>query len=245
MLHHTKGIVLRIVKYGETSVIASIFTEMLGIQSYLVNGVRKQSGKGASPSNLFQPSALLDLVVYHSELKQLHRIKEYKWAHLYQHIFFDVKKNAVALFMIEILQKCLRQPEQNEQLFAFIEDAFIHLDQADDSVTANFPLFFALHLAVFFGFRIEDGYRDDKNILDLQEGIFTETYPSHQYYIEGQLSEITSHLLKIMQPEELRQIKLNHLVRRQLLLAYEEFYRLHLPDFGKMKSLPVLQELLS
>ena len=40
MLQKTKGMVLRNVKYGETSLIVTIFTEMLGIQSYLVNGVR-------------------------------------------------------------------------------------------------------------------------------------------------------------------------------------------------------------
>ncbi len=38
-LHNTKGIVLRTVKYGETSVIVTIFTELFGIQSYIVNGV--------------------------------------------------------------------------------------------------------------------------------------------------------------------------------------------------------------
>src|SRR5471030_912859 len=40
MIYSTKGIVLRTVKYGETSVIAAIFTEVFGIQSYIVNGVR-------------------------------------------------------------------------------------------------------------------------------------------------------------------------------------------------------------
>ena len=32
MLHKTPGIVLRTVKYGDTSVILSIFTELFGIQ---------------------------------------------------------------------------------------------------------------------------------------------------------------------------------------------------------------------
>ena len=40
-LHKTKGIVLRTVKYGETSIIVTIFTELFGIQSYLVNGVQE------------------------------------------------------------------------------------------------------------------------------------------------------------------------------------------------------------
>jgi len=159
-LHKTKGIVLRTVKYGDTSVIVTIFTELFGIQSYIVNGVRSSSKKTAGKSNLFQPAALLELVVYHNELKNIQRIREYKWAFLYRHIFFDIIKNAVALFMVELLQKTLKQPENNPELFYFIEDAFMHLDEASDQVLANFPLYFALHLAGFYGFQFSDRYSE-------------------------------------------------------------------------------------
>jgi DNA repair protein RecO (recombination protein O) len=246
MLHTTKGIVLRTVKYGETSVIVSIYTELFGIQSYLVNGVRKSTKRSGGSAAAFQPGALLELVVYHNELKQLQRIREFRWSYLYEHVFFDVRKNAVCMFMVELLQKSFKQPEQNPDLYNFIEDAFIHLDKADDAVVANFPLYFALHLTVFFGFRIEDHPRHAGNlILDLEEGIFTSSPPSHPHYIEGVLAETTSQLLKTMQPAELKEIKLNQNIRRQLLQAYEDFYALHLPEFGRLKSLPVLQELLS
>jgi hypothetical protein len=62
MVHKTKGIILRTVKYGETSLVATIFTEQFGLQSYLVNGVRTATKKGTAKANLFQPSAILDLV---------------------------------------------------------------------------------------------------------------------------------------------------------------------------------------
>jgi DNA repair protein RecO (recombination protein O) len=48
-----------------------------------------------------------------------------------------------------------------------------------------------------------------------------------------------------MQPSELNQLKLNHEFRRNLILAYQQFYALHVEDFGTMKTLPVLQSLLS
>ena len=183
-LHKTKGIVLRTVKYGETSIIVTIFTELFGVQSYLVNGVRTANKKGAGKASLFQPSGILELVVYHNELKQLNRIKEFKWGYLYQHIFSDIRKNVVALFMVELLTKCLKQPEPNAELFYFVEDAFIHLDESSEAVAANFPLFFALHLAVFFGFRIQDSYSEKKSILDLREGIFVEERPDHPHFLE-------------------------------------------------------------
>jgi DNA repair protein RecO (recombination protein O) len=243
-LHKTKGIVLRTVKYGETSLIVTMFTELFGLQSYLVNGVRTSTKKGSGKANLFQPTAILDLVVYHNELKHLNRIKEFKWSYLYQHIFSDVPKNAMSLFMIELLTKCLKQPEANPELFEFIEDAFVHLDESKGSVMANFSLYFALHLPVFFGFRISDHYSTENSVLDLQEGTFVSERPDHFHFLEGKQAEVTSELLKIMQPEELEQIKLNHDFRRQLLFAYETYYALHIQDFGTMKTLPVLREVL-
>ena len=244
-LHKTKGIVLRTVKYGETSIIVTIFTELFGVQSYLVNGVRTYTKKGTGKASLFQPSAILDLVVYHNELKHLNRIKEFKWAVIYQHILSDVPKNAVALFMVELLTKCLKQPEANPDLFHFTEDIFMKLDGSSGAVMANLPLFFALHLPFHFGFRITDNYSKENSYLDLMEGSFVREQPRHPHFLEDKQAAVTSQLLQVMQPEELEDIKLNHDFRRNLLFVYETYYALHMPDFGTMKSLPVLREILS
>jgi DNA repair protein RecO (recombination protein O) len=222
-----------------------MFTELFGLQSYIVNGIRTISKKGSSKAVFFQPSALLDLVAYHHEYKNLQRIKEYKWAQLYQHIFSDVKKNSVALFIVELLTKCLKQPETNAELFYFTEDAMIHLDNAGSTVTANFPLFFALHLAVFFGFRITDQFSEEQHYLDLEEGMFTATQPQHLHYLDDQAAEVSSYILKAQHPNELEDLKLNQEFRRFLLSSYETYYRLHVPDFGSMKTLPVLREMMN
>lgn len=243
-LHQTKGIVLRTVKYGDTSLIVTIFTELFGIQSYLVNGVRISTKKGSGRANLFQPGAILDLVAYHNDLKHLQRLREFRWSVLYQHIFFDVVKNSVALFMVELLSKTLKQPESNAELFYFVEDAFVHLDTASEQVVGNFPLFFALHLATFYGFRFSDRYTTETTFLDLQEGEFVHDQPVHPYFLAPPYSYITSQLLKVMQPHELEQIKLNKETRRILLQSYQTYYALHIQDFGVMKTLPVLQEVL-
>lgn len=235
---------LRTVKYGETSIIVTIFTELFGVQSYLVNGVRASTKKGTGKASLFQPAAILDLVVYHNELKHLNRIKEFKWAYLYKNIFSDVPKNAVSLFIVELLTKCLKQPEGNPELFHFTEDIFMKLDESSGAIMANLPLFFALHLPFHFGFRITDNYSDKNIFLDLQEGSFVNEQPRHPHFLEDKQAAVTSQLLQVMQPEELEDIKLNHDFRRHLLQRYEDYYRLHIQDFGTMKSLPVLREVL-
>jgi DNA repair protein RecO (recombination protein O) len=188
---------------------------------------------------------MLDMVVYHNQFVNLQRIKEFKWAHLYQHLLSNVRKNSVALFMIELLSKSLKEPEPNAELFYFVEDAFLHLDEASEKVTANFPLFFALHLAYFFGFRIHDEFAPGQTYLDLQEGLFVSTQPEHQHFLEGRMAEVTSEILKTGRPEELEQLALTGEFRRRLLNVFEDYYRLHIPDFTPLKTLPVLREVLS
>jgi DNA repair protein RecO (recombination protein O) len=244
-LHKTKGIVLRTIKYGETSIVVTIFTEAFGIQSYLVNGVRAKAKKSQSKINLFQPAAILQLVVYRNELKNLQRIRESGWAHLYENIFFDVVKNAVALYITELLLKCLKQPETGGELFEFAEDVLLHLDKSEEVEKANYPLFFAVHFATFLGLRMADNYSDTNNVLDLQEGMFISQRPEHRYFLEGALSAITAQLLRILQPHELGQIKINKEIRKALLNGFQNYYALHIQDFGILKSLPVLQTVFS
>lgn len=245
MIAKTKGIVLRSVKYGETSLVVTMFTETFGLQSYLVNGVRTASKKATPKASLFQPAAILDLVAYRNEFNNLQRLREYKWDFLYQSVLSDVHKNAVALFMVELLGKCLKQPEPAGELFSFVEDALHHLDTANPSVTGNFPLFFALHLAVFFGFRINDEFSAEKHYLDLQEGCFVEDQPTHQYYLIDREAAAVSDILKILQPHELEQVYLNQDMRRRIMHGLEQYYAFHVPEFGGLRTLPVLREIMN
>jgi DNA repair protein RecO (recombination protein O) len=244
MLQKTKGLVMRSVRYGETSLVVTIFTELFGVQSYMVNGVRKISTKGATSAGMYQPGALLDLVVYHQDHKHLQRIRESAWACVYRDLYRDVRKNAVALFMVELLQKCLRQPDPQPDLFYFTEDALRHLDEATPTVTANFPLYFAIHLSHFFGFRMQDTYDEDHSILDLREGEFVYHTPAYPEWAGNDLSVHISTLLKTIHPEGLQEIHLNREMRRRLLDMILLYYRLHSAEFGEMRSLPVLQAIL-
>lgn len=245
MIHSTKGIVLRTVKYGDTSIITTVYTELFGIQSYIVKGVRQSSKRSGGKAGFFQPSAMLEMEVYHNELKHLQFIKEYQWSYLYEHVLFDVVKNTVAMYVIELLQHSLKQPEANPELFHLIEDTLKQLDKGNDTLTANLPLYFTLHLAAELGFRMQGHYNKQTPVLDLREGIFVAERPVHPYYLEDAQAEITSRLLAVQFYNDLENINLNRSVRRELVQAYQTYLALHIADFGEMKSLSILQEILS
>lgn len=243
MIYTTKGIVLRTVKYGETSVIASVFTERFGIQSYMVNNVRT-SGK-SSKAHFFQPSSILDMEVYHNDLKNLQRIKDLKWSPIYKTLLSDVIKNSIALYMVELLQKTLKQPEPNADLFSFCEDAFLLLDTANNEVAANFPIYFSLQLAPFLGIRLQDNYSDASNSFDIREGKFTDVNLMSEHRVDADTSYHISQLLKVMHPHDLGEIKINRGIRFAILKHLEDYYTWHVPEFGSLKTLPILSAVVS
>jgi len=245
MVHKTKGIVLRTVKYGETSIITSVYTELFGIQSYIVKGVRQTTKKSQGKANYFQPAAILDMEVYHNEMKNLQFIREYQWATLYNKIFFEVVANSVSMYVIELLLHSLKQPEANPELFYMSENILLLADTGDDTSLANIPSYFTLQLASGLGFQIQGEYQPDTPVLDLKEGNFVSEIPLHPYYLTGELATVTSSLLHITRQEQLSQLSLNGTIRQQLLYAYHQFMGLHIADFPEMKSLKILQEVLA
>lgn len=245
MTHKTKGIILRMVRYGETSIITSVYTELFGLQSYIVKGVRQSTKKSSSKAIYFQPAAILDMVVYHNELKNLNFIKEYQWGYLYNDVLFNVAKNTVAMYIVEVLQHSLKQPEANPGLFYMIEDTLKQLDNGTAALIVNLPLYFCLHLAGELGFRMQGSYNKQTPFLDLQEGLFAENKPLHPYFIEKDLASATSQLLSINFYNDLENLRFSRNIRKELILAYQNYIALHVQDFGEIKSLPILQQIFS
>ena len=170
MTHKTKGIVLRCIKYGETSIIATLYTELFGVQSYIVKGVRQQTKKSAGKANYFQPAAILQMEVYQNNLKNLQFIKEYQWEYLYKKIYFDVARNASAMYVTELILRCMKQPEANPELFYLAEETLQQIDKCAETLAANMPLYFTVQLASILGFQLQGAYSKTNTVLDLSEG---------------------------------------------------------------------------
>ncbi len=151
--------------------------------------------------------------------------------------------------MIELIYKLVKQPEENADLFYFAEDALQHLDTATETEVANFPLFFTVHLPEFFGFKISNAspqMQAHKELyLDLQEGSFTLQLPPQVHYIQGEDAHTIAELLKVQQTHELNELKLNRLKRRELIAQLMIYYQMHVPDFTPLRTLQVMNDILS
>ncbi|WP_017730028.1 DNA repair protein RecO [Nafulsella turpanensis] len=229
MLHKTKGIVLNYLKYGESSIIVKVFTEEFGMQSYIVNSVR--SSKAKSRIALFQPLTLLDMVVYYREQTSLHRIKEMKCIVPFTSIPFEFRKSGIALFMTEVLLKTVKGEEQSLPLFEFLQESVLLLDRLQENYS-NFHLQFLLQLSSFLGFAPGTA-----------EELYEQVHPGGN--ISGFAADEKEALEAILQQGFNTSIRLGAEQRKHILRNILQFYRLHVDNFGELKSLSVLQEVMS
>jgi DNA repair protein RecO (recombination protein O) len=244
MLHKTRGVVLRAVRYGETSLVATLFTEAFGVQSYMVKGVRRESVRTPIRAAHFQPATLLDLVVTHHGRGGLQHIRECRWSCLLTETGRDIRKQSVALFMMELLLKCLRQPEPQPELFELTEESLLALETGGQGFAANFPIHFSIRLARLLGFHLEEGFQEDRPYLDLREGVFLSDPPMHPHAADRELGQLMDRFIRCPDAAAAQEIPLERETRRRLLDLCLLFLSLHVSDFGTLRSLPVLQELL-
>lgn len=239
MLIKTKGIVLRTVKYSESSLICDVYTEQLGLQTYIISGVRKKNAKiGAS---LLQVMSLLEIVAYNRENKDINRTKELKPAYVYSDIPFQLHKSAVGVFMAELLQKTVKESVSNPQLFEFIWNTFVYLDLTTDSI-ANLHLIFMVQLADYLGFMPSGAYDSGHSYFDLKEGVFTNEEPLHIYFLNPEESDIL-YMLGDIPINESHTIELSRQRRQHLLNSLIAFYQYHIDDFKTLNSHEIFKEI--
>lgn len=241
MIQATKGIVLNSFDFSETSIIAKIFTEQFGLQSYLINSVRSKKAK--FKANLFQPLSLLDLVVYHKENKNLQRLSEAKSAIVFCSIPYDVIKSSLVMFLGEVLYKSIKTELQDEALFQFIFNSVSLLDMEHRNCN-NFHLFFLAGLTHFLGIFPSGTYSEDTPFFNLTEGRFFEEDNSISEILDKKNSLLLNKILTSSY-EDFFRMEISSADRKQLLLIFIRYFELHLASFTDIRSHEILTEILA
>jgi DNA repair protein RecO (recombination protein O) len=228
---HLEGIVLQKTHYSETSLIIKVLS-IEGIQSFIFQGAKRSNKKG----NLISPLAVLSIEYYRRNESELGKIKSVETALLLKDIPFNPKKASVLFFMNEVLNKTIKERDNDEDIYLFIRSVLEILDLSDHY--ANFPIKFLYQLSKYLGFYPQQ----DKNglYLDLQEGRYLSHIPNHPFY----LSEEKSAMLKAISGSKFDGnndpvIDLN--TRRQLVNDLLSYYRVIIDNFGEIQSVAVLE----
>ncbi len=241
MLVKSPAIVLGSVKYGDSSIILKTYTRESGVKSFIAGGL--QNKKGVLRPALVQPLSQLSLVFYEkSKGGGLKRIKEASVYKPYKQLFFDPVKSSLTMFLAEVLSHVLQEEEPDPQLFDFVSDSLVILDELQAGV-GNFHLAFLLQLTDYLGFKPEEAGLN-ANYFDLLNGGYISFEPPHFHFIDHTVTPFWKKLQNLSLAD-LSSLKLNKEIREKLLTAVLEYYRLHIKDFGKLRSLDVVKTLLS
>jgi len=239
MLLTTNAIVLSKLKYRDNDLIVKCYTEQLGVVSFLLRGVLK-SKKGNSKTAYFQLLSQLQLEIVYKPNRSLQIIKEVKLNHLYTSLHSNILKSSIVMFLAEVLTNTLKEEEQNNTLFSYIETTLLWLDAYSEY--SNFHLLFLLNLTKYLGFYPEE-INTNYNYFNLLDGKF-EMNQHGKYSISGENLTLLKTLLGTTF-EALSSVKINAKQRQSFLSMILLYFELHLGSFKTPKSLQIFNQVFS
>ncbi|NLF41964.1 MAG: DNA repair protein RecO [Bacteroidales bacterium] len=238
MIQKTRGIVVHHFRYSETSIIARIYTEDFGMQSFLIPGVKKS--RSGMKSAFFQSLTPLDMVIYIKPQGHLQRIREIKMSYVLNDIPYEPRKTSIAIFLSEMILHSLKEQEANPVLFEFLSKSVLYLDQTQGRI-ADFHLVFLLQLTKYLGFAPQTGFSVSTPYFNLREGGFQSVFEPYNS-IDKELSRYLNDLAS-MTYTDLEVFAMPQKYRIPLLRAVIDFYKTHLEGFSEIKSLAILEML--
>ena len=235
MIISTTGIVLNKFRYKDTSLIVRVITRDTGLCSFIV-----RFGKGKNKKNIFnyfQPLSIIEIDYDSNNKRDLHFFKEVDLKFNFKSIHSNHKKSVVIMFLSEILSKTLKFQGKDFQLYDFIEASIKYFDESE--FTPYFHLIFLIKLTKYLGFYPDTNKK--YGFFDLEQGFYSD-------------SEMGGYLLKGKELESFNDIlgtnfdacyglTLSSMQRTKVLDNILLYYKLHIENFGSIKSLDVLRKI--
>ena len=231
MEYTSRAIALTYLKHSETSIIAKLYTENKGLQSFIVKGVRSKKSK--NKLGLFQPLQFLIINSTLNKKRTLQYLNEISLAEEVPLSSINMKRRLLFLFIAEVLSKILHENKEDKELFKYIWDVKISLLKKG-VLNNTFPLVFLLNLSSFLGFYplIE---KSPNKYFDLQQAIFVTQKNSLC------LSEQDSGFLKLLLTNNACEIPKKN--RMEILRSLILYYKLHNHELKNITSHLIISEL--
>lgn len=235
MLQKSRGIVLKIIPFSDRQKIARIFTEDFGARSMLF-GTGGKTGKAMLA--LLQPLQHCELIFF-SKPEGIDALRQASSAHVYTHLTHDPIKRLQAMFMSEVLYRCLHHHGEDSELYLFTLDSLCSFD-AGNGVQPDEHIHWLLELSRRMGFYPEDNFDEQRRYFNPSEGVFVS---GSQGRLSPVYSEQESRLFHMLLSEGMLP-PLNREERSRLLALIIALFAAHVPGWKDLKSPEILAEII-
>ena len=148
MIVKTEAVVLRAMKYRESSKIVSFYTKNFGMLSGIVKGARRAKNPFGSA---LEPMSHVSLIVYKKPNRELQTVTQCEIIRSLRRLSEDLEKMSVAMSMIELVSLVAHE-EENLPLFLLLVKSLEDIDEtASDPATIGW--YFHLRLMTVLGFQ--------------------------------------------------------------------------------------------
>ena len=145
MKHASRLIILAVTKVGEKSLVLHTLSRQWGRRSF-ITGVGRSSAMA-----LYLPLNILDAEIQENPKSDLWRLHGISAVHPLSGLRSDVRKNAMTMFMSEVLYRTIKDGANEDGLFEWCARSILTLD-ALSSDFSNYHLRFLLELCGALGF---------------------------------------------------------------------------------------------
>ena len=241
MLEKCEGIVLRSIKCANGTTILDIYSSSMGRAQFSTGrGGRSHKSGGV----LCMPLSMVALEYEYRPKEVIQRLKEWKLDYAPIEMPFHPLKGAIAFFVSELLTRVLLEQEANRGLFDYLKQSIVTLDRCSKGI-ANFHLVFMMQLACYLGIFPNLSNYEEGIGFHLQEAEFLPLpLTPNAYHLHPDEAKAL-HELARMNYQNMGLFSMNRLQRNRCLALMLEYYQLHLPGMGALKSVEVLQQLFA
>lgn len=241
MLEKLNGIVLHVLRYSDKNSIVHILTDRCGRMSFLLP---QGATKGARMRNaMFMPLSVIEFEAKILPGRDLHTFRDARSTVSPASIYADPSKNAIAMFISELLTRSIQESEENLPLFRFIETSIMLLNEMEVGV-ANFHIWFLYNLGAFLGIQPDVESYNEGYWFDMANGVFTKERPLHSHLLTPQEAPVIL-LLSRMTSRNLHHYRFSRTQRGEILDIALNYYRLHNSMTGSLRSPDILKQLFT
>ena len=239
MYEKLRGVVLNTIRYSDKHNIVHIYTDGRGLMSFAVPLGKTQAARMRNA--LLMPLSLVDLEAGIRPGRDLAVMREIHRNFPLATIYSDPVKNAISLFISELLAHVIQEPEGNDPLFRYIEQAVQLLEQLPGHV-ANFHICFLYHLGAHLGIQPNVESHHDGYWFDMTDGVFVPAPVSGHMNLQPSEAQVI-HLLSRMTFSNMAVFRFNREERNRVLDVIISYYRLHNAAIGTLRSPDILKQL--